>query len=1018
MRAVPLTALNGGINRLRVKGAARATTLYDLTNAYVTQAGSIVPREGTIRAYTLDSSTIGLMCIDGVFNVFASALSSTIPSSFTCNVLLNPANTSDTPKMLWFAKPFMGFPYVVASFASGAVIHYWLQSDGEWTASSVYFTDNIITPTTPNGLAYQAVRDMPANPTWTALTSTSAATIVEPTEYTGFAYVAITVEGTTPHTSTVEPTWPTVAGGIVQEFGDFDLNSNDIGTVSSTLSVVASGPLILGTTITDRYGDSSTIAGQTGTFASALTSVNALPIVTTWNAGTQYVEGSVVRPTTTQGAYINAIPNGDFEDGNDGNWVLSAGDVTIVDNAAVSYQGNYCVEFSLNHDTQYCTQSSYGTVNAGQSVTATAYFNPNNNGGNLGMWLNLIFYNTQKVKIATVQSNGGGVNGGYDGFGYRKATVTGTAPANSAYVQVQIEAATGTGGINPGYADLVQWNLETPVAITNFVYEAVQSGVGVSGAAQPAWPTVLGNEVVDGTVTWEAVGTSIITWQAIPIMMSGAAAAVEGVLVSSSGTGYVAGTYTNVATSDTTTSTATGCTLNITIGTGGVGSSITICTINSPGTGYAVNDLLTIQNSQLGGTGSGAVIKVTSISGAGGEPTFPTTLNSVVFDSSYYTDAEGTKHSTGMSWQCIARNITDPNCPNSIPVALGASHVFAGDEDICDFSAAVNPTDWTSQDNAGYLPTGTNNYGSNPIAALALYRSNLMVFNSGGYQMWQIDPDPDNMALLDAEPVGSVWPLAMQSVANDLLVLTEVGVRNIGVVGATANLQVGNTGQPVDVLVRNQIIATSSNGYIPRSLYYPGRGQYWLMFGPQAFVLTMNGQGTKSWSRYTFPYTITDWALNGEVLFMRTSNNLVWQFDYDTLADDYQSSASTSSISFTSTFQWPYLDMGMLGTDKMLYGVDIVGVGSCSIQIAYLQSDPTSFSDSSSFASCSNVTSSYAVALADTVPGTPIPFPINAPSYSLILQWNSNQAGLYAPNSASWEWDAANLYLTDQSGRA
>src|SRR5208282_1016424 len=145
-------------------------------------------------------------------------------------------------------------------------------------------------------------------------------------------------------------------------------------------------------------------------------------------------------------------------------------------------------------------------------------------------------------------------------------------------------------------------------------------------------------------------------------------------------------------------------------------------------------------------------------------------------------------------------------------------HVFAGNNDIVDYSAAVNPIDWSSTNNAGYLPTGLNNYGDNPVTALALYRGNLIAFNAGGYQMWQIDPDPQNMALLDAQPIGSIWPQAAQSVANDLLFLTEVGVRNLGTVGATANLAIGNTGQPVDPLVTAQL--PLPNGAIPGDPFY------------------------------------------------------------------------------------------------------------------------------------------------------------------------------------------------------
>jgi hypothetical protein len=893
MQSLPLTTLRGGINRLKIKGGANAQWLYDLTNAYITQAGTVVPREGTIRNATLNSSTAGLAAFNGQLNVF-SIPQETVPSGYVDNRLMPPATSAATSiSKIWFAKPFMGFLYVVAQFNTGEIYHYWLQSNGPWAANTVYMTGAIVTPlASPNGLAYQAVQDVATPSVWTPQTLIAVNQLISPTTYTGYQYKAIAVEGTSPHTGSTEPVWPVTINAVIQEFGDFDTSTSDSGV---TNPAAGTGAQPLGANITDRYGDSSEIAGQVGTVVSSTApSIAAAQTVTTWAAGTLYAPGAVVQPSTSQGAFIDAIPNGDFEAGNDGNWVLSSSNVTIQSTNA--YQGNFCVELQpgAGHGTETCTMTNFGVVTPGQSVTATAYVDPNNSGANLTMTLLLNWYNSSDTFLSST------VSAGAQGGGYRQIQVTGSAPATAAHCRVEIKSATGTSP-NPSYADLVAWNLETPAAVSNFLYEAVQAAPASSGSTEPAWPTLAGDEVVDGGVTWQAIGTSIITWQALPLMESGAT-----------------------------------------------------------------------------------------------EPTWPTAIGNTVSDGN-------------MSWIAINRQITDTNDPNTVAVCIGASHVFAGNKDITSYSAAVDPTDWTSSNNAGYLPTGLNNYGDNPVAVLALYRSNLMVFNAGGYQMWQIDPDPANMALLDAEPVGSIYPRAAQSVANDLLILTEVGVRNIGFVGATANMMVGNIGQPVDPLVKAALVAGT---YQPISLYFPGRGQYWLMFGPVAFVLTVNGSGQKTWSRYIFPDTITDWTLNGGILYLRTAGNLVWQFDYETLVDD----SGGANTAFTSTIQWPYLDAGTLGIDKMMTGIDLVGFGAVSIQIGWNQNDVTTFSDNAGFSTSANVTPPYTVAIIDTVPGQPLPFPLTSPSYTIILQFNSNQTGLGAPNSPSWEWEACNFYYDRISG--
>ena len=886
MRPVSLTVLKGGINRLRVKGGARADMLYDLQNAYVTQNGSITPREGTIRAETLDATTVGLCAVDGVFNVFSNS-DVTVPSGYQCNVLLDPNDQTQMPKIIWFAKPFMGFLFVTCEFTNGDIFDYWLQTQGAWTANTVYMNGNIVTPTVPNGLGYLAVRDLPANALWEPQVAIALHQVIEPTEYTGYVYEATAVEGTSPQTSATEPVWPVVSGGTVQEYGNIN------ASVSTATTTSSSGQTILSTAITDRYGDSSTVAnsGSTQSGAGITLPSSAAQTVTTWAAGTLYAPGAVVQPSTSQGAYIYAIPNGDFANGDDGNWVGTGSSVTpdIEYLTSDQYQGAYCLAVRARNAHSQATMYDYGVCTPGQSVTVNAYLNPYppSIGAASGtMFLTLNWYDSSNTLLSTTQSVY------YTGAGYRPATVTGNAPSGAVKVKAAIDYGNTAGSAGSGLVGLISWTLEEPATVTNFLYEAVQSAAGVSAGVEPTWPTTAGNTVTDGGVTWEAIGTSIITWTAIPIMESGAT-----------------------------------------------------------------------------------------------QPTWPTVVGQTV--------ADGT-----MSWQLVTRQITDKNDPNSIPTTIGASHVFKGGVDIVDYSAAVNPTDWTSANNAGYLPSGLNNYGDNPVAALGLYRSNLMVFNAGGYQMWQIDPDPANMALLDAQPIGCIYQRSLQAVANDLLLLTEVGVRNIGTVGATANMQIGDSGQPVDPLIKAQLQAAT---YTPISLYYPGRGQYWLMFGPQAFVLTQNGANQKSWSRYIFPDAITDWTLSEGILYLRSAGNLVWQFDENTLVDDY----GGANVAFQGVMQWPYLDLQSLGFNKMVEGLDIVGDGQVTIQFGVNESDKTTFNDNPGFSTSLNVTPPYTIAVADTVPGTPIPFPMNVPNLSVILTFAGNQA---------WDWYASNLYLMDQSG--
>lgn len=248
-----------------------------------------------------------------------------------------------------------------------------------------------------------------------------------------------------------------------------------------------------------------------------------------------------------------------------------------------------------------------------------------------------------------------------------------------------------------------------------------------------------------------------------------------------------------------------------------------------------------------------------------------------------------------INWMLDPRRVTDENLPQSPIVMLGASKIFAADGDIIRFSATVNPLDWTTREDAGFLPVGLQQYGSNPVTAIGLYRGNLAAFNTEGCQIWQIDPDPAAMTLLDAIPVPCRWPKTVQPVGDDLALLSNVGIRSLALVGASVNLQGGHFGQQVDPLVRELLSELVDAGLEPRSLYWPAHGQYWCIFGSEALVLTINGPGKdkRSWSRYTFPGPIDHWTILGNDLYLR-SGDLVWRMSDDAIYDDERPDTTTT----------------------------------------------------------------------------------------------------------------------------
>lgn len=291
MRAVPLTTIKGGINRLRVRGGARPDNLYDLVNGYVTEAGTVKVRPGTERTATLDSRTRGLCAFGGELHVFCH-VPVDVPEGFVLNVLAHPdppdvdygdpysltyATDEQTAiDTIHFAEPFLGGLYVVAEFEDGQTFHYWLQPGRTWAAETIHQAGDLVQPTTANGFLYRASRLgdplppwQPDEPRYDGIGDAYAQSAIEPTEANGYYYVCTATEGPNPRSGATEPTWPTFEGGEVVERTDTGLPEETV--IDSTAPPPAGSTTPTSSTTTspdplERYGlDSSGFYDPSGT---------------------------------------------------------------------------------------------------------------------------------------------------------------------------------------------------------------------------------------------------------------------------------------------------------------------------------------------------------------------------------------------------------------------------------------------------------------------------------------------------------------------------------------------------------------------------------------------------------------------------------------------------------------------------------------------------------------------------------------------------------------------------------
>lgn len=156
------------------------------------------------------------------------------------------------------------------------------------------------------------------------------------------------------------------------------------------------------------------------------------------------------------------------------------------------------------------------------------------------------------------------------------------------------------------------------------------------------------------------------------------------------------------------------------------------------------------------------------------------------------------------------------------------------------------------------------------------------------------------------------------------------------------------------------------------------------------FVYTLNG-GSGKWSRYVFPFAIEAFAQLGNVLYIR-HGDIVSKVVEGVNTDEVDGVGTP----FPGLVQSQWLDCGATGVTKMLEFVDYVGTGQGpSLSVGWDQRNAAVF------------TTPFAIDN-DTMPGTPIPIPLAAPTFSIRLDYAGGEA---------WSLQAVNITTDNMAGQ-
>ncbi len=245
------------------------------------------------------------------------------------------------------------------------------------------------------------------------------------------------------------------------------------------------------------------------------------------------------------------------------------------------------------------------------------------------------------------------------------------------------------------------------------------------------------------------------------------------------------------------------------------------------------------------------------------------------------------------------------------------------------FSAIEDATEWIdSAAGAGFVNMSNQAVGTENLRGMANYYQNVAVFSERAIQIWFLDPDPASNSQIQvlsntgAIAAGSIVPFG----DNDVFYLDESGIRSLRARDSSNAAFVGDVGNPIDDIIRTEIISNRTNATAAKGIIEPREGRFMLAIGTSIYVFSyFPGSKVSAWSKYEPGFTIDSWCVQGEKLYVRDTDRKLYLYGGSS-GDTYDSSSVSVVL--------PFLDGGKPATQKMFNGIDMACDGEWQVRVA------------------------------------------------------------------------------------
>lgn len=198
-----------------------------------------------------------------------------------------------------------------------------------------------------------------------------------------------------------------------------------------------------------------------------------------------------------------------------------------------------------------------------------------------------------------------------------------------------------------------------------------------------------------------------------------------------------------------------------------------------------------------------------------------------------------------------------------------ASNPSQGRFNYC--STLSGPADWDTPGDAGSEAALQFVSGAREMIALSIHRGALAVLYEDAVQLWQMDTDPANIALLQVlNGPGTRFANSVANIAGDSHHLGPAGFSNLTTATITAEATYGSIGDRIRTLT-DLIPATAT----PIAIWSQRRSQYLIAVGTTVYCYSVYPLSKETaWTTWTLPVTVNYMTeLNG-IVYIRSGNNL------------------------------------------------------------------------------------------------------------------------------------------------